>query len=632
MKKLTLLFSFLISFCFAHSQCQDDLNFPWFENFNPEPTISCQTDLATLIPQAFDQCDTTVEILYYDEVFPGNCSSTYNIIRIYRAFDDAGNYVTESQTIHVVDEVGPEILTTPIIQLECGSEVVVPEPEIFDLCGSVVSTNLQVINDLGNIIYFWEATDDCGNTSTSQTLVTFFDTIPPQFETTFEDLTFSCDEVIPQIEALPIYSDNCDNEIDLNITIDTIPGICDNNFDVIKTYTIIDDFGNTQQLSQTIHFVDESAPSISTLENYTIECGSPIIFDTPEVSDNCSTTTIMFEYVIDTISICQINHSKIWTVQDACGNSSNVTQVITVQDLTPPTILGEVYIVSQQGDVVDSSYVTVTDCSQVNVTWTDTQVSGNNIIRDYTAVDICGNTSIFEQIINTNAIIQIDSIDFDLTVICPDTGCSIVIGVSNITGGIGPYLVGSSIFFTEFEALSNSTWDQSNTYIYTVDGDSAYWISVTDSQGNTSVKNIITNCNCNTNGNEEDEDGEDDEDGDEDDEDGDEDDEDGDDEDGDEDDEDGDEDDEDGDEDDEDGDNNNRVAICHREGNGSYHTIFVAPQAVQAHLNHGDYLGPCNEEDLDSTREWSFTMPNSNLRLRIIKVNNQEYIKLLFVK
>jgi len=116
-----------------------------------------------------------------------------------------------------------------------------------------------------------------------------------------------------------------------------------------------------------------------------------------------------------------------------------------------------------------------------------------------------------------------------------------------------------------------------------------------------------------------------------------EDDEDGDDDEDDEDDEDGDDDEDGEDDDDEDGedvedDTDNRVAICHREGNGSYHTIFVAPQAVQRHLNHGDYLGPCNEEDLDSTREWSFTLPNSNIRLRIIKVNNQEYIKLLFVK
>jgi hypothetical protein len=33
-----------------------------------------------------------------------------------------------------------------------------------------------------------------------------------------------------------------------------------------------------------------------------------------------------------------------------------------------------------------------------------------------------------------------------------------------------------------------------------------------------------------------------------------------------------------------------KVDVCHREGDGSYHLITVAYQAVNAHLNHGDAL------------------------------------------
>jgi len=51
------------------------------------------------------------------------------------------------------------------------------------------------------------------------------------------------------------------------------------------------------------------------------------------------------------------------------------------------------------------------------------------------------------------------------------------------------------------------------------------------------------------------------------------------------------------DEDEDEDDNSDRVAICHRLGNGGWITIYVAPQAVNAHLNHGDYLGPCVEND-----------------------------------
>ena len=48
---------------------------------------------------------------------------------------------------------------------------------------------------------------------------------------------------------------------------------------------------------------------------------------------------------------------------------------------------------------------------------------------------------------------------------------------------------------------------------------------------------------------------------------------------------------------------NNQVAICHQLGNGGSNTIWVSQAAVQAHLNHGDYLGTCqddNSEDDDN--------------------------------
>ena len=45
------------------------------------------------------------------------------------------------------------------------------------------------------------------------------------------------------------------------------------------------------------------------------------------------------------------------------------------------------------------------------------------------------------------------------------------------------------------------------------------------------------------------------------------------------------------------GNGNNLVAICHQLGNGGSNTIWVAQAAVQAHLNHGDYLGTCQDDD-----------------------------------
>jgi hypothetical protein len=36
-----------------------------------------------------------------------------------------------------------------------------------------------------------------------------------------------------------------------------------------------------------------------------------------------------------------------------------------------------------------------------------------------------------------------------------------------------------------------------------------------------------------------------------------------------------------------------RVVICHKPGTPAEHTLSVPPEAVPAHLGHGDTLGPC---------------------------------------
>ena len=41
-----------------------------------------------------------------------------------------------------------------------------------------------------------------------------------------------------------------------------------------------------------------------------------------------------------------------------------------------------------------------------------------------------------------------------------------------------------------------------------------------------------------------------------------------------------------------------KVTICHRTGNGEFHTIVVSINAVPAHLAHGDALGDCSTPTL----------------------------------
>jgi hypothetical protein len=353
---LILLFFHLASF----SQCDNDTINPYFVDFQPEPTVDCNVDLTLLIPVVLDECDDSVEIFWYEETINIYCDNSYDLFRVYRAFDDSGNQSVESQIIHVVDEVSPIFQLTPTKIISCNEVPVFDQPIVTDNCGYIVITNEDIVN----------------------------------------------------------------------------------------------------------------------------------------TSDSCETT-----------------YTRLWTAYDQCGNTSYSSQIIIAMDTTPPVITGEIYLEVNEGDNIDTTFIAVIDnCSTFTITYADSEVSGNNIIRNYTATDACGNVSTFEQIIGIN--------------------------------------------------------------IVTPPGDD-----------------------------DEDEDDDDDED-DEDDE---------------------DEDDEDEDDDD---DNGNKVAICHRTGNGSYHTIYVNENAVQAHLSHGDYLGPCTEMIID----WQQILPNSDLQMRVIKGKDNKFKKYVKVR
>jgi len=309
------------------------------------------------------------------------------------------------------------------------------------------------------------------------------DSINPYFVNFEPEITVSCDIDLGVI--FPVVLDECDDSVEIAWYQEITSGICENNYDIFRVYRAFDNFGNQSVESQIIHIVDETSPLFIPFNSITVECGDTIVFDNPQVTDNCSDFVLMSYDIISQIDSCTTNYIRVWEATDFCGNTSMSSQTITSIDMTPPSIMGPIYLEVNSMSELDSIFVNTSDnCSQVSLTYYDTEVSGNSYIRMYTATDNCGNYSTFEQIIHVNS--------------PPD---------------------------------------------------------------------------------EEEED-------------------------------------------------DNRVAICHREGNGSYHTIYVNQNAVQAHLNHGDYLGPCTEMIMD----WNQILPNSDLQMMIIKGKDKKFMKFVRVR
>ena len=54
-----------------------------------------------------------------------------------------------------------------------------------------------------------------------------------------------------------------------------------------------------------------------------------------------------------------------------------------------------------------------------------------------------------------------------------------------------------------------------------------------------------------------------------------------------------------------------KTEICHMTGDGDLHTVEVSKNALQAHINHGDSKGACEEASVDEEAGVDFTASGS---------------------
>lgn len=101
---------------------------------------------------------------------------------------------------------------------------------------------------------------------------------------------------------------------------------------------------------------------------------------------------------------CPLTIRRTWTVTDSCGLSNSCEQLITVQDVTPPTIVCDADVTAacdQPADAAVPGQPEVSDdCdSSVTLTFEDQPAEGcpSAITRVWTATDDCGNTSTCSQ-------------------------------------------------------------------------------------------------------------------------------------------------------------------------------------------------------------------------------------------
>jgi gliding motility-associated-like protein len=395
-----------------------------------------------------DNCDGTGEVMGVDQSDGGNCPTI--ITRSWSYTDACGNTATVTQIITVDDTTDPVFDPPPAaIAVECYNEV--PPPGMLtwtDNCdgtGEVLGIDQS---DGGNcptiITRSWTYTDACGNTSTAVQIITVDDQTDPVFDPPPAAISVECFDDVPPPGMLT-WTDNCDGTGEVLGVDESDGGNCPLN--ITRSWSYTDACGNTTTVTQTITVDDTTLPTASDPEPIAVECIDEVPDPDPLVvtdeADNCTLEPVVawVEDVSDG-NTCPETISRYFSVTDECGNSITVTQLIIVNDITPPTASNPDPIAVQCIDEVpDPDPLVVVDeadnCTEEPVVaWLSDESDGNTcpetITRIYRITDECDNIATVVQTITVDDTIPPTASDPEpITVQCiedvPDPDITLVI-------------------------------------------------------------------------------------------------------------------------------------------------------------------------------------------------------------
>ena len=184
-------------------------------------------------------------------------------------------------------------------------------------------------------------TDSAGTSDSCSSTVVIKDTQRPQLACP-SNKTVECHASInPSNTGNAIATDSCDSNPVITYSDIITPGLCPQSSVIARTWIASDASNNISSCTQTINVVDTTPPIISTKPpDITVECDAVPAPAMITATDNCDPNpTVSFNETRQDGN-CPYNYklTRAWSAQDHCGNTSTHTQVVTVQDTTPPTI------------------------------------------------------------------------------------------------------------------------------------------------------------------------------------------------------------------------------------------------------------------------------------------------------
>ena len=290
------------------------------------------------------------------------CINRFILARTYKATDEFGNSDSCTQIITVYDDKPPTFLQPPPvspINVSCPGDVPaangsyytgIDECEPTDAQDDIVSVYKEVKTpgpcaNKYTLTRTWTITDACGNSAVYTQIINVDDKTGPVFDGAEPQslISVSCASDIPSA-SLQTAKDNC-GEGTATVSFNEVRSDeqCANKFKLTRTWIATDVCGNTSSRTQTIIVNDSQAPVFDGLPPSSLvsaSCAKDIpAAPVQTATDNCGKPTITLTEVKSDVQCAnRFKLTRTWVATDACGNSSQRTQVIIVNDHEPPKV------------------------------------------------------------------------------------------------------------------------------------------------------------------------------------------------------------------------------------------------------------------------------------------------------
>jgi gliding motility-associated-like protein len=318
----------------------------------------------------------------------------------------------------------------------------------------------------------YEITDECGVTVTCDQIIVVNDIIAPTASNPTQIIITALPLPNPDITVVTDASDNCT----VNPLIEYVSDVSDNGAcpeTFTRTYRVTDDCGNFIEVEQLIILTDPFPPTASNPAPISVQCFNDV--PTPDVTvvtdaaDNSGVAIVTFLSDALTTEVCPQVLTRTYRVTDDCGNTTDVTQTITINDDILPTASNPAAItVACASDIPPPNPSVVTDaadnCGVQGVVHvgdvSDNNVcAGEQITRTYRVTDNCGNYIDVTQLITITAVTPTFTLSFTNPTSCQGTD-----GTITLSG-----LLPSTAYQLSYNnsAFSNITTTAQGTYVIT---------------------------------------------------------------------------------------------------------------------------------------------------------------------